>query len=63
MIQKSQPTKKKKMKFDRKEDVAKAFMDTKVTELYNRLNIISLTIIPSGKKDCYDLMYVYEDNK
>lgn len=63
MIQKSQPTKKKKMKFDRKEDVAKAFMDTKVTELYNQLNIVSLTIIPSEKKDCYDLMYVYEDNK
>lgn len=63
MIQKSQPTKKKKMKFDRKEDVAKAFMDTKVTELYNRLNVVSLTIIPSEKKDCYDLMYVYEDNK
>lgn len=63
MIQKSQPTKKKKMKFDRKEDVAKAFMDTKMTELYNRLNIVSLTIIPSEKKDCYDLMYVYEDNK
>ena len=38
-------------------------MDTKVTELYNRLNIVSLTIIPSEKKDCYDLMYVYEDNK
>lgn len=63
MIQKSQPTKKKNMKFDRKEDVAKAFMDTKVTELYNRLNIVSLTIIPSVKRDCYDLMYVYEDNK
>ena len=63
MIQNSQPTKRKIMKFDRKEDVAKAFMNTKVTELYNRLNIVSLTIIPSEKKDCYDLMYVYEEKK
>lgn len=63
MIQKSLPTKKKIMKFDRKEGVAKAFMNAKVTELYDRLNIVSLTVIPSVKKDCYDLMYVYKDKK
>ena len=63
MIQKAQSTKKKNMKFDRKKDVAKAYMNTKLTELYNRLNIVSLTIVPGEVKDFYDLLYVYEDKK
>ncbi len=63
MIQITRSAKMKNMKFDRKKDVAKAFMNAKVTELYNRLNIVSLTVIPSEKKDFYDLMYVYEDKK
>ena len=63
MIQITQSAKMKNMKFDRKKDVAKAFMNAKVTKLYNRLNIVSLTVIPSEKKDFYDLMYVYEDKK
>ena len=63
MIRKSQPTKKKSMKFDRKKNVAKAFMNAKLTELYSRHNIVSLTIIPSEESDSYDLLYVYEDDK
>lgn len=62
MIQKIQSPKKKKMKFEKKE-VKKAFMNSKLTELYNRLDIVSLTIVPSEAKDSYNLMYVYEENK
>lgn len=63
MVPITQLSKKKNMKFDRKKDVAKAYMNAKLTDLYNRLNVVSLTIVPSEKNDCYDLMYVYEDKK
>ena len=63
MIQKVQSTKKKKIKFGKKTNIAKAFMNDKLTDLYSRLNIISLTIVPRGFKDSYDLLYVYEDKK
>lgn len=62
MTQIVQQAKKKKIKFGT-EKVKKAFMNTKLTELYNKLNIVSLTIVPSVDKDVFDLIYVYEGKR
>ncbi|MCQ2049865.1 MAG: hypothetical protein MJZ22_02540 [Candidatus Saccharibacteria bacterium] len=53
--------KKRKMKFGKKNGVAKAFMDSNLSDLYDKRNIVSLTIVPCNEeKDAYDLLYVYE---
>lgn len=61
MNQANQSLQKTEMKFGKKSNVRKGFMDTAVTRLYNQYKIVSLTIIPSKEKDdTYDLLYVYE---